>query len=484
MSRDAEQGAPKEDRLPLGTDDLDRGTARWGTPASRWVLLATVVGSGMAFLDGTVVNVALPAIARNFHTEVAGIQWVLTGYLVTLSAFMLLGGVLGDRYGRRRVFLIGTVWFAIASLLCAVAPSIETLVAARVVQGVGAALLVPGSLSIIEASFVSDDRGRAIGAWTGLSGVSTALGPVLGGWLVSAVSWRLIFVLNLPLAVVVVIAARHVTETSDPEAAHHLDWLGGALLVVGMGALSWALIEQFPPVAIVAGVFLVAFVAVELHSPGPMLPLTIFRSRTFTAANLVTLVVYAALSGVLFLLVVNLQVVLGYSALAAGAALLPVTVLMLVLSPFSGQLARRIGPRLPMTVGPLVMAAGLVLMARIGPHSTYLADVLPAVVVFALGLAFTVAPLTAAALGALAAHLSGVASGVNNAVARVAGLLAVAILPVAAGLTGTALSRPAHYASGFRTATFISAGLCIVGALVAAIGVPGRTVPTKTAVGT
>jgi EmrB/QacA subfamily drug resistance transporter len=392
--------------------------------------------------------------------------------------------VLGDRYGRRRTFVVGAVWFAAASLLCAVAPSIGALVAFRLLQGVGGALLVPGSLAIIESCFVPDDRGRAIGAWTGLSGVASALGPVVGGWLVSAVNWRLIFVLNLPLAVLVVIASRHVAESSDPEAARHLDWVGGTLLVVGMGALSWALIEQFPPVAIVAAVFLIAFVWVELRSPGPMLPLTIFRSRTFTAANLVTLVVYGALSGVLFLLVVELQVVLGYSALAAGAALLPVTVLMLLLSPSAGQLAKRIGPRLPMTVGPLVMGVGFLLMARVGTHATYLADVLPAVVVFALGLALTVAPLTAAALGALPAHLSGVASGVNNAVARVAGLLAVAVLPVAAGLTGATLSHPAHYASGFRTATFISAGLCFVGALVAVLGIPGRTEPTTATPGT
>lgn len=453
----------------------DGAVVRWGTPVSRWVLAATVIGSGMAFLDSTVVNVALPAIARNFGAQVAGIQWVLSGYLITLSAFVLLGGVLGDRYGRRRVFVVGAVWFALASLLCALAPTIATLIVARAVQGVGAALLVPGSLAILEASFVPDDRGRAIGAWTGLSGVASAFGPVVGGWLVTAVSWRLIFVLNLPLAIVVVIASRHLGESSDPDAARHLDWLGGALLVLGMGALSSALIEQVTPLAALAGVVLVAFVVLEWRTRAPMLPLGIFRSRTFTAANLVTLAVYAALSGVLFLLVVDLQVVVGFSALAAGASLLPVTVMMLVLSPFAGHLARLIGPRLPMTVGPLVMAAGLLLMVRIGPHSTYAADVLPGVAVFALGLSLTVAPLTTAVLGALADHLSGVASGVNNAVARVAGLLAVVVLPVAAGLTGRALSHPARYSTGFHTATEIAAALCILGAVLSAIGVPGRS---------
>jgi EmrB/QacA subfamily drug resistance transporter len=453
----------------------DGAVVHWGTPVSRWVLAATVVGSGMAFLDSTVVNVALPAIARNFGAQVAGIQWVLSGYLITLSAFVLLGGVLGDRYGRRRVFVVGAVWFALASLLCALAPTIATLIVARAVQGMGAALLVPGSLAILEASFVPDDRGRAIGAWTGLSGVASAFGPVVGGWLVTAVSWRLIFVLNLPLAVVVVIASRHLGESSDPGAARRLDWLGGALLVLGMGALSSALIEQVPPLAALAGVVLVAFVVVEWRTREPMLPLGVFRSRTFTAANLVTLAVYAALSGVLFLLVVDLQVVVGFSALAAGASLLPVTVMMLVLSPFAGHLARLIGPRLPMTVGPIVMAAGLLLMLRIGPNTSYAADVLPGVGVFALGLSLTVAPLTTAVLGALADHLSGVASGVNNAVARVAGLLAVVVLPVAAGLTGRALSHPARYSSGFHTATEIAAALCVVGAVLSAIGVPGRS---------
>lgn len=458
--------------MDSGFDDAVTGKVRWRTAAGRWVLVCTVLGSGMAFLDSTVVNVALPAIARNFHTGVAGIQWVLTGYLLTLSAFVLLGGVLGDRYGRRKVFLVGVVWFATASALCAVAPSIGALVAARLVQGVGAALLVPGSLSIIEASFVATDRGRAIGAWTGLTGVASALGPIVGGWLVGAASWRLIFVLNVPLAAVVLLGARHLAETSDPDAARHLDWRGGALLAAGLGTLSWALIERVALGAVPAIGLLAAFVVAELRSPGPMLAFGVFRSRTFLAANLVTFAVYASLSGVFFLLVVDLQVVLRFSALAAGASLLPVTVLMLALSARAGQLATRIGPRLPMTIGPITMAAGMLLMARMGEDSGYATVVLPATVVFALGLALTVAPLTAAVLGALDDHLAGVASGVNNAVARVAGLLAVAVLPLAAGLGQGSLAEPGHLARGFRTAVLIAAGLCVVGAAVAALGMP------------
>lgn len=465
------------DPIPPPKDTAEDGTVASGTPAGRWVLLATVVGSGMAFLDGTVVNVALAPIARSFHSDVAGIQWVLSGYLLTLSAFVLLGGVLGDRYGRRRVFVVGAVWFAAASCLCAVAPSIGALVAARVAQGIGAALLVPGSLAIIEATFVAEDRGRAVGAWTGLTGVAAALGPVVGGWLVVSASWRWIFVINVPLAVAVVVASRFVPETSDPDAPKHLDVLGGALLVAGLGALSWSLIDGVAVAAAPAVGFLAAFVVRERRSRAPMLPLDVFRSRTFSAANLVTLAVYAALSGVLFLLVVDLQVVLGFSALAAGASLLPITILMLLLSPRAGQLATRIGPRLPMTVGPLLMAAGLLLMSRIGTRATYVGDVLPAVIVFALGLALTVAPLTAAVLGSLAAHLAGVASGVNNAVARVGGLLAVAILPIAAGLTGSVLSSPDRFASGFHAASLIAASLCALGAAAAAVGVPRRAEP-------
>jgi len=453
---------------------------RYGTRQGRRVLVATVLGSGMAALDATVVNVALPAIGKTFGAQVAGLQWVLTSYLITLSAFILIGGSLGDIFGRRRVFLIGVAWFSGASVLCAVAPTLGVLIGARALQGMGGALLVPGSLSIIEASFIPDDRGRAIGAWSGLGGVATAVGPLVGGWLITAVSWRLIFLMNLPMAVLVLAASRHIPESRDPTASRKVDWLGASLIAVGLAATTYALIEGPSPgsstavVAVCAAVgmlALVAFVLVEMRTDVPMLPLTIFRSRQFSVSNVVTLVVYAALGGVLFLLVVDLQEVLGYSALAAGASLLPITILMLLLSARAGQLSQRIGPRLPMTLGPLMMAAGLVLMSRIDANSSYFTVILPALVVFALGLALTVAPLTTTVLGAVDAHQSGIASGVNNAVARVAGLLAVALIPPLAGITGAAYTEPVRFSHGFHTAVMIGAVLCLAGAIIAGLGI-------------
>ena len=452
----------------------------YGTPAARWILLAVIVGSGMAMLDGTVVNVALPAIGRTFGAQVAGLQWVLTAYLITLSALILIGGSLGDIYGRRRIFVIGVVWFTAASVLCAVAPTLPVLVGARALQGVGGALLVPGSLSIIEASFREDDRGAAIGTWSALGGVATAVGPLVGGWLVTAVSWRLIFVLNLPLAALVAFACRHVPETTDPDARRRVDVAGAALAVIGLAGVTYGLIEGpstggNPAVAVAVGAVgalaLVAFVLVERRSSSPMLPLSVFSSRQFTVSNLVTFAVYAALGGVLFLLAVQLQEALGYSALAAGASMLPITLIMLALSSRAGALSQRIGPRLFMTVGPVVIALGLLLMRRIVPGAHYAATVLPAVSVFGLGLAITVAPLTTTVLGAVDARHSGIASGVNNAVARVAGLLAVALLPPIAGLTGASYREPATLTTGFHTAVAIGAGLCVAAAVLAAAGI-------------
>jgi EmrB/QacA subfamily drug resistance transporter len=443
--------------------------------AGRWIVTATVVGSGMAMLDGTVVNVALPAIGKEFNAQVAGLQWVVTAYLVSLSAFILVGGALGDSLGRRRIFLVGVAWFSAASLLSALAPTLGVLIAARALQGVGGALLVPGSLSIIEASFVSEDRGRAIGAWTGLAGVATAIGPLAGGWLVTSVSWRLIFVLNLPLALVVLVAARHVPESTDPTRGRRIDYPGAASLFVGLSGSTFALINGPNPgsspvlVAVMAAVGVVGFlgfVVIERRSAQPMVPLDIFSSRQFTASNLVTFVVYGALGVVLFVLIVDLQQVLGYSALGAGASMLPVTVLMLVLSPRAGQLSHRIGPRLPMTLGPLVMAGGMLLMLRIGAGASYFGDVFPAVVVFGLGLALTVAPLTTTVLAAVDDRHAGVASGVNNAVARIAGLFAVAVIPPLAGLTGAAYKEPAVFSSGFDTTMVIGAVLCAVGGCI------------------
>jgi EmrB/QacA subfamily drug resistance transporter len=480
----------------------ERGLA-FSSPRGRWVLASTVLGSGIAFLDSTVVNVALPHIGDDLDTGVGGLQWVLNGYLLAVSSLILLGGSLGDRFGRKRVFQIGVVVFAAASLLCAVAPNAPMLVAARVVQGIGGALLTPGSLAILEASFRPEDRSRAIGAWSGLSGVASAIGPFLGGWLVDAASWRWIFLINLPLSLfVVLVAARHVPESFDPDAPQHVDAWGALLIAVGLGGLSWGLIaageEGWGAVSVwaslVAGAAGVAgFVVVERRSPDPMVPPAIFASAQFRAANLVTAAVYAALGGVFFLLVVQLQNVLGYSAVEAGAATFPITMLMLALSARSGALAARIGPRLQMTVGPLLVAAGTLLMTRIDAGASYAADVLPGVLVMGLGLATTVAPLTATALSAVEDRYAGVASGVNTTVARAAQLGAVAAVPLAAGITGASYLDPDQFSDGFRVAMIITAGLSLAGAVVAALrirnpervpeavaeAVPAPTVPAR-----
>ncbi|MGH8933489.1 MAG: DHA2 family efflux MFS transporter permease subunit [Egibacteraceae bacterium] len=459
------------------TEYADSGV-RYGTPAGRWVLFATVLGSGVAALDATVVNVALPQIGAELGANVSGLQWTLNGYLLTLAALILLGGSLGDRYGRRRVFVIGVIWFAVASALCGAAVNVPMLVAARALQGIGGALLTPGSLAILQASFVPEDRSRAIGAWSGLGGVAAAVGPLLGGVLVDAASWRWVFLLNLPLAALVVaVASRHVPETTDPTAeGRHMDIAGSVLAAVGLAGVTYALIEApergaTSPLILAAAVAglasLAGFVMVERRSSHPMLPLDIFASRQFTAANLVTFAVYGAMSGTFFLLVVHLQQVVGFTPLQAGAATLPITMLMLVLSARAGQVAQRIGPRVPMTVGPLLLATGLLMMARVGPGSGYVSDILPAVLLFGSGLVVTVAPLTAAVLAAADARHAGIASGVNNAVARAAGLLAVAIIPVLAGLTGDAYEEPAVFAAGFIRATLISAVLAAVGGVLA-----------------
>ncbi len=455
------------------------GQVRYGTAEGRRILIATILGSGIASLDATVVNVALPAIGKDFGAGVSGLQWVVTGYLITLAALILLGGSLGDLFGRRRVFTIGVVWFSVASLVCGIAVNIPMLIAARALQGVGGALLVPGSLAIIESSFAPSDRGRAIGAWSGLGGIATAIGPFAGGWLVSAVSWRLVFLLNLPLAAAVLLASRHVPESTDPLAGRQIDLLGAGLVVIGLASSTYALISAPEPgrtgvvaaTAAVGVLALAAFVIVERRSRHPMLPLDIFASRQFTAANMVTFVIYAALGGALFLLAVDLQQALRFSPVAAGAALFPVTVIMLALSARAGQLAQRIGPRLPMTLGPLLVTGGLLLMRRISPGGHYVDQVLPAVVVFGLGLALTVAPLTATVLAAADERHAGVASGINNAVARAASLFAVALLPVLAGLTGASYRHPSAFSQGFHTALLYAAGGTFLGAVMAFLGI-------------
>jgi EmrB/QacA subfamily drug resistance transporter len=452
---------------------------RYGTAAGRWVIAASVLGSGIAFLDGTVVNVALPAIGEDLDSGLAGLQWTVDGYLLTLGALLLLGGSLGDLYGRRRMFVAGLVAFTVASALCGLAPSMGALVAARALQGVGGALLVPGSLALLAASFAPEDRGAAVGAWSGLAGVATALGPFLGGWLVDAVSWRLVFLINVPLAAVaIVLTLRHVPESRDPEASHRPDLVGALAATVGLAGVVFALIEWPAEGAsarvVLSGVVgvaaLVAFPFIERSRAQPLVPLAIFRVPQFVGANATTITVYAAFGGALFLLVLELQQVLGYSALEAGAALLPITVLMLALSARTAALSQRIGPRMPMTIGPVVVAAGLFLAAGLGPGDTYVTGILPAVVVIGLGLSLTVAPLTAAVLVAVEERHVGVASGVNNAVARIGTLLSVALLPLVAGLGEVSPADP-RYTDGVSRALLVAAGLCVVGGAVAFVTV-------------
>lgn len=437
----------------------------------------------MALLDSTVVNVALPAIGRDLGASLAGLQWTVTAYTLTLAGLILLGGSLGDRMGRRRVFVIGVVWFALASALCAAAPGIGALVAARALQGIGGALLTPGSLAIIQASFAADDRPRAIGAWSGLGGVAAAVGPLLGGWLVGAAGWRWIFLLNLPLAAAVVaVAARRLPETKDESASGRFDVAGAALAALTLAGITGALIEAPAPLRAglpgVAGVAAGAgFVALErrrARAPervAPMLPVDIFVSRQFTVVNVVTFFVYAAVGGVFFLLVLQLQVASGFSPLAAGLALLPVTALMLALSARAGALAHRAGPRWLMAAGAGVCALGSLLMTRVGVRASYTADVLPAVLVFGLGLSMTVAPLTATVLASAESRHAGLASGVNNAIARAAGLLAVAGLPLAVGLSGVGERAPAAFAGGFRAAMAVCAGLLAAGGVLSAVAI-------------
>ncbi len=441
---------------------------RFGTAKGRWVLIGTILGSGMASLDATVVNVALPRLSRDLHADFADLQWVLNGYTLTLASLILVGGSLGDRYGRRKVFSIGVVVFALASLLCGLAPNVALLVAARMFQGVGGALLAPGSLAILQASFHPDDRARAIGAWSGFGGITTAIGPFVGGWLVDTASWRFVFLLNLPLAALVLwVAWHHIPETRSPPAGGGADVTGAVVGALGLAGTTYGLIERSWPIGIAGLIGLVAFVLVERRGHAPMLPLKIFRSVRFSATNIVTLFVYAGLAAALFLIGLVLQEALGYSPIEAGAASLPITAVMLVFSARAGALAQRIGPRWPMTIGPLVIAGGLLLMTRIAPGAGYVGAVFPAVLVFACGLALTVAPLTATVLAAADAEHSGVASGVNNAVARVGGLLAVAAVPLIAGFAPGAVVGPAKLVDGFHAALVGAAGLVALGGVIA-----------------
>jgi len=470
--------------------DRTAGSIRLKTATGRWIVAAAVLGSGVAFLDSTVVNAALPAISKDLGADLAALQWVITAYLLTLGSLLVLGGSLGDLFGRRKVFVLGLAGFAVTSVLSGAAPTSGFLIVARLLQGAAAALLVPGSLAMISASFHPDDRARAIGAWSGLGGIATALGPFLGGWLIDSVSWRLVFFINLPLAAAAMaIAIRHVPETRDDSAVRRVDVPGAVSLTLALAGVVYALIETpgrgfggLPAIAAVVGVASgIVFFVVERRSTHPMVPLVVFRSRQFSGANLVTLFVYAALGATTFLLVVHLQQDLGYSALEAGASLLPLTVLMLLFSTKSAALAQRIGPRTQMTVGPLVIAVGLVLMGRVAPGDHYASTVLPAVLVLGCGLVTTVAPLTASVLAAIDVHRVGVGSAINNAVARVAGLLAVAVLPAAAGIT----SLGSDLDSQFGLAMHITAVLAAIGGVVGFVTirriVPVATVPRSNA---
>jgi EmrB/QacA subfamily drug resistance transporter len=467
---------------------VEQPSLRYGSPAGRWVLFATVLGSGIAFLDSTVVNVALPQMDADLEAGVSGLQWTLNSYLLTLSALLLLGGSLGDLYGRRKMFVAGLVGFGAASAMCTFAPTIELLVVARAVQGIAAALLVPGSLAIISASFQPDDRAAAIGAWSGLSGVATAFGPFIGGWLVDAWTWRLVFLINIPLVVIAIfVTLKHVPETRDETAEQRVDISGAIAAALGLGGIVYALIEG--PVrgwgqpivlgSIAVGVLAsIVFVVVEMRSSHPMLPLRIFRNVQFSAANATTLVVYAALGGALFLLVVQLQESMGYSALEAGAALFPLDVLLLVLSPRVGRWSTVIGPRIPMTIGPIVAGVGIGMLVMVEPGASYVTGVLPPTIVFALGMAFTVAPLTATVLGAVESRHAGIASGVNNAVARTAGLLAVALLPLIGGFAGKAID-PDTFTDGFHRASLVSGALCVVGGFISWAFIRGPGTPCE-----
>ncbi|MEO7069992.1 MAG: MFS transporter [Nostocoides sp.] len=450
----------------------------------RLTLWALTLGSGIAILDGTVVNIAVPTIGRDLHASLAQLQWIVNGYLLSLAALVLVGGALGDRLGRRRIYVLGLALFAIASAACALAPSPTALVGCRVVQGIGGALATPGALAIIQSSFLPEDRAPAIGTWAGWSGIAAAAGPFIGGWLIEHAGWRWIFWINVPLCIVVVLVCLAVTpESSDAdERGQRFDVVGAVLTAVGLGVLTYALTASgnasrglvwgtgLLGVAIFAG-----FAAYERRVPNPLVPLGLFASRIFSAANAMTFLVYGSMGAFFLFLILQLQVTAGWTPIESGLATLPVTIAMMLLSSRAAAMSARIGPRIPMTVGPLLAAGGVLLLIPVGRESAYLTGVFPGVALFSLGLAALVSPLTTAVLAAAPDHLSGLASGINNAVARAGSLLAVAALPGLVGLSGADYADPAVLTHGYRLVMVICAVLLAAGGIVSWFGLGRRS---------